>query len=58
MNELDIKKIFRQKYQNKEFKFDKRTNQKFIEIENASFISETGYIVYHNHHHFYSDAFG
>ena len=50
MTEFDIKKIFRQKYQNKEFKFDKRTNQKFIEIENASFISETGYIVYHNHH--------
>ena len=49
MTELDIKKIFRQKYQNKEFKFDKRTNQKFIEIENASFISETGYIVYHDH---------
>ena len=49
MTELDIKNLFKKKFQNKEFKFDKRTNQKFIEIVNANFISETGFIVYHNH---------
>ena len=48
MTELEIKEIFREKYKNKEFKFDKKTNQNFIEIVNASFISETGYIVYHD----------
>jgi len=50
LTEEDIKKEFRHKYQNKEFKFDRRTNQKFIEIVNASFISETGYIIYHDHY--------
>ena len=50
LTEEDIKKELRKKYQNKEFKFDKRTNQKFIEIVNASFISETGYIIYHDHY--------
>lgn len=49
LTENDIKKIFRKKYKNNEFKFDKRTNQKFIEIINANFISQTGYIVYHDH---------
>ena len=48
--EAQIKNIFRHKFQNKEFKFDKKKNQKFIEIVNANFESETGYIVYHNHH--------
>lgn len=50
LTEEDIKKELRNKYQNKEFKFDKRTNQKFIEIVNAHFDSVTGYIVYHDHH--------
>lgn len=50
LTEEDIKKELRHKYQNKEFKFDKRTNQKFIEIVNAHFESVTGYIVYHDHH--------
>ena len=50
LSETDIKKIFIEKYNNKDFKFDKRTNQKFIEIENAAFESNTGYIIYHNHH--------
>ena len=50
LTEEDIKKELRRKYQNKEFKFDKRTNQKFIEIVNAHFDSVTGYIVYHDHH--------
>ena len=42
MTELEIKEIFREKYKNKEFKFDKKTNQNSIEIVNASFISENG----------------
>jgi thymidylate synthase len=50
LTETDIKKELRRKYQNKEFKFDKRTNQKFIEIVNAHFDSVTGFIVYHDHH--------
>lgn len=49
MTQQDIKNIFRQKLANNEFKFDKRTNQKFIEITNASFIAKSEYIVYHNH---------
>ena len=49
LNEKDIKKILIDKFNNKEFKFDKRTNQKFIEIVNASFTSDTGFIVYHDH---------
>lgn len=49
LTENDIKKILIDKYNKKEFKFDKRTNQNFIEIINASFISNTGYIVYHDH---------
>lgn len=50
MNEKDIKDILISKFYSNDFKFDKRTNQNFIEIVNANFISETGYIVYHNHH--------
>jgi len=50
MTELDIKEILLSKFNSNDFKFDKVKQQKFIEIENASFISETGYIVYHNHH--------
>jgi thymidylate synthase len=50
LTEKDIKNILIEKHNNKEFKFDIRTNQKFIEIVNANFISETGYIVYHDHH--------
>lgn len=50
MTEKDIKKILIAKYKNNEFKFDKVKNQNFIEIVNANFISETGYIVYHDHH--------
>ncbi len=49
LNEKDIKKILIDKFNNKEFKFDKRTNQKFIEIVNASFTSDIGFIVYHDH---------
>lgn len=49
LNEKDIKKILIDKFNNKEFKFDKRTSQKFIEIVNASFTSDTGFIVYHDH---------
>ena len=49
INEKDIKKILIDKFNSKEFKFDKRTNQKFIEIVNASFTSDTGFIVYHDH---------
>ena len=49
LNEKDIKKILIDKFNNKEFKFDKRTNQKFIEIVNANFTSDTGFIVYHDH---------
>ena len=49
INEKDIKEILRDKFNKKEFKFDKKTNQKFIEIVNASFISNTGFIVYHDH---------
>jgi thymidylate synthase len=49
LNEKDIKKILIDKFNNKEFKFDKKTNQKFIEIINANFISNTGFIVYHDH---------
>lgn len=48
-NEKDIKEILRDKFNKKEFKFDKKTNQKFIEIVNASFTSDTGFIVYHDH---------
>ncbi len=48
--EEDIKKLFIKKYNNKEFKFDKKTSQKFIEIECASFEAITGYIINHNHH--------
>ncbi len=50
MNEKDIKEILISKFHSNDFKFDKRTKQNFIEIVNANFISETGYIVYHNHH--------
>ena len=50
LTENDIKQELIKKWQNKEFKFDKKTNQKFIEIINASFISKTGYIVKHYHH--------
>ena len=49
MNEKDIKKILIDKFNNKEFKFDKKTNQFFIEIINANFTSDTGFIVYHDH---------
>ena len=49
LTENDVKKMFWKKFKNKEFKFDKKTNQKFIELVNINFISETGYIVYHNH---------
>ena len=49
LNEKDIKKILIDKFNNKEFKFDKKTNQKFIEIINANFTSDTGFIVYHDH---------
>ena len=49
LNEKDIKEILRDKFNKKEFKFDKKTNQKFIEIINASFTSDTGFIVYHDH---------
>lgn len=49
LNEKDIKEILRDKFNKKEFKFDKKTNQKFIEIVNASFTSDTGFIVYHDH---------
>lgn len=49
MTELYIKKMFRKKFKNKEFKYDKKTNQNFIELENVNFISETGFIVYHDH---------
>ena len=45
LTEKDIKKILIDKYNKKEFKFDKRTNQNFIEIINANFISNTGYTV-------------
>ena len=47
--ENDIKQELIKKWQNKEFKFDKKTNQHFIEIINANFISDTGFIVYHDH---------
>ena len=47
--ENDIKQELIKKWQNKEFKFDKKTNQNFIEIINANFISDTGFIVYHDH---------
>ena len=47
--EKDIKKMFRKKFKNKEFKYDKKTNQNFIELVNVNFISETGFIVYHDH---------
>ena len=50
MTELEIQEIFKEKYKNKEFKFDIKTNQHFIEIINAHFISQTGFIVYHDHH--------
>ena len=49
LNEKDIKEILRDKFNKKEFKFDKKTNQKFIEIVNANFTSDTGFIVYHDH---------
>jgi len=49
LNEKDIKKILIDKFNNKEFKFDKKTNQFFIEIINANFTSDTGFIVYHDH---------
>lgn len=48
-SEQEIKEIFRNKLTNNEFKFDKRTNQKFIEIINANFIANSQWIVYHNH---------
>lgn len=47
-NEEDIKDILCQKFTNKEFRFDKRTNQRFIEIVNANFIAYSEYIVYHD----------
>jgi thymidylate synthase len=50
MNEEDVKNLLKEKYDNNEFKYDKKTNQKYIEIINANFISETGYIVFHKHH--------
>ena len=49
MTEKDIKEILRDKFNKCEYKFDKKTNQKFIEIINASFTSDTGFIVYHDH---------
>lgn len=49
LTENDIKQELIKKWQNKEFKFDKKTNQNFIEIINANFISDTGFIVYHDH---------
>ena len=49
MTQQDIKNIFRQKLAKHEFKYDKRTNQKFIEIVDAHFIASSEYIVYHNH---------
>ena len=48
--EKDIKKLLREKLNNKEFKYDTKTGQNFIELINANFESSTGYIVYHDHH--------
>ena len=49
LTEDNIRNIFIDKYHPSEFKFDKKTNQKFIEIVNANFISDTGYIMPHDH---------
>jgi len=49
LTEKDIKQILKEKYKKGEYKFDKKKNQKFIEIVNAHFDSTTGYIVYHDH---------
>jgi len=50
MTEENIKDLLLEKYNNGEFKFDKKKNQKYIEIINANFISDTGYIFFHKHH--------
>lgn len=50
ITENDIRELFIEKVNNKEFKFDKKTNQNFVEIVNASFTSDTGYIMIHDHH--------
>ena len=50
LTEKEIKKQLKEKYYNKDFKFDTKTNQNFIELINANFESNTGYIVYHDHH--------
>ena len=50
LTEKEIKKLLKEKYHNKDFKFDTKTNQNFIELINANFESTTGYIVYHDHH--------
>lgn len=49
LTEHDIKKELQRKYKSGEFKFDTKKNQKFIEIVNANFYSQLGYIVYHDH---------
>lgn len=50
LSEKEIKKLLKEKYNSKDFKFDTKTNQNFIELINANFESNTGYIVYHDHH--------
>ncbi len=47
--EKEVKKLLIEKYKNKDFKFDKKSNQKFIELINVNFESIIGYIVYHDH---------
>ena len=48
LSEKEIKKLLKEKYNSKDFKFDTKTNQNFIELINANFESNTGYIVYIN----------
>ncbi len=50
MTEENIKDLLLEKYNKGEFKFDEKKNQKYIEIVNANFISEIGYIFFHKHH--------
>ena len=37
LSEKEIKKLLKEKYNSKDFKFDTKTNQNFIELINANF---------------------
>ena len=48
LSEKEIKKLLKEKYNSKDFKFDTKTNQNFIELINANFESKKTATNLHN----------